>query len=152
MKPVVQLEPTGCGIASVAAIARLSYREAKSVANSLGIRADDEALWSETSHVRRLLRRFGFSGSARELPFRSWNALPDLALLSIKWHLEQGRPYWHWVVFVREGDEAYVLDSKKGLRENRRTDFGRMKPKWFIAVTDARSRLRHKRAARLGND
>jgi hypothetical protein len=137
MKPVVQLERTGCGIASVGAIAGLSYRKAKSIANALGIRAEDKALWSDTSHVRRLLRHFGLAGGSRELPFRSWNALPDLALLSIKWHLEQGRPYWHWVVFVREGGHAYVLDSKKSLRKNRRTDFGRMKPKWFIPVTDA---------------
>ena len=134
MNPVVQLERTGCEIASVAAIARVSYGRAKTIANSLGIHARDEALWSDTSHVRRLLRHFGFSASPRERPFRSWNALPDLALLSIKWHLEQGRPYWHWVVFVRQRDQAYVLDPKKGLRSNRRTDFGRMKPRWFMPV------------------
>jgi ABC-type bacteriocin/lantibiotic exporter with double-glycine peptidase domain len=134
MKPVLQLERTGCGIASVAAIAGLPYLKAKSVASSLGIHARDEALWSDTSHVRKLLRHFGFSASSREHPFRSWDALPDLALLSIKWHLDRGRPHWHWVVFVRQADQAYVLDSKKGLRCNCRTDFGRMRPKWFISV------------------
>jgi len=137
MRPVVQLERTGCGIASVAAIAGLSYPQAKSIANSIGIHAEDQALWSDTAQVRRLLRHFGFAARLRELPFRSWNVLPDLALLAIKWHLQQGRPYWHWVVFVREGGEAYVLDSKKNLRNNRRTDFGRMKPKWFIPVLKA---------------
>ena len=133
MRPVVQLERTGCGIASVAAIAGLSYGSAKMIANSLGIHAADKALWSDTSHVRQLLRHFGFA-SPRERPFRSWGSLPDLALLSTKWHLEQGRPYWHWVVFVREAGQGYVLDPKKGLRTNRRTDFGRIKPKWFIPV------------------
>ena len=137
MRPVVQLERTGCGIASVAAIAGLSYREAKAAASSLGIYAEDKRLWSDTAHVQRLLRHFGFIASTRKRPFRSWNALPDLALLSIKWHLEQGRPYWHWVVFVREDGDAYVLDSKQSLRKNRRTDFGRIKPKWFIPVADA---------------
>lgn len=135
MKAVVQLERTGCGIASVAAISGLSYRKAKSIANSLGIYAADEALWSDTSHVRKLLRHLGCSVGPRELPFRSWAALSDVALLSIKWHLERGRPHWHWAVFVRDADRAYVLDSKRGLRANRRTDFGRMKPKWFIPVT-----------------
>jgi hypothetical protein len=134
MRPVVQLEPTGCGIASVAAIAGLGYRKARSVANALGIRADDERLWSDTAHVRRLLRHFGFSARARPVPFRSWTELPPLALLSIKWHVERGRPCWHWVVFVRENGRACVLDSKQGLRSHRRTDFGRMKPKWFIHV------------------
>lgn len=135
MKPVVQLERTGCGIASVGAIAGLSYSRVKSIANSLGIHAEDRTLWSATSHVRRMLRRFGLTAGFREVSFRSWNELPDLALLSIKWHLEQGRPYWHWVVFVREGGHAYVLDSNRSLRTHRRTDFGRMKPKWFIRVT-----------------
>jgi len=134
VKPVVQLEATGCGIASVAAIAGLSYREARSIAHSLGIRAEDETLWSSTSHVRRFLRHLGFRAHKGETPFRSWRTLPGLALLSVKWHLERGRPYWHWVVFVREDGNACVLDSKKSLRNHRRTDFGRMKPKWFIPV------------------
>ena len=143
----MQLEPTGCGIASVAAIAGLSYRKAKAIANSLGIHAHDKTLWSDTSHVQRLLRHLGFAGSSRE-PFRSWNALPDLALLSVKWHIEQGRPYWHWVVFVRERGFAYVLDSNKSLRNNRRTDFGRIKPKWFIPVTHTRQYLSESTAGR----
>jgi ABC-type bacteriocin/lantibiotic exporter with double-glycine peptidase domain len=136
MKPVVQLERTGCGIASVAAIAGLSYPKTKSIANSLGIYAHDERLWSKTVHVRKLLKHLGIKSGPREIPFRSWESLPDLALLSIKWHLEKRRPYWHWVVFVRENGRPCVLDPKKSLRSNRRTDFGRMKPKWYIPVGD----------------
>ena len=132
MKPVVQLEPTGCGIASVAAIAGLSYPKAKAIANSLGIFAHDKSLWSKTSHVRKLLGHLDIKTGPREVPFRSWAALPDLALLSIKWHLEKGRPHWHWVVFVRQSGQPCVLDSKKNLRSHRRIDFGRMKPKWYI--------------------
>jgi len=137
MKPVIQLEPTGCGIASVAAIAGVSYSRAKSVANSLGIFADDRKLWSETAYVRKLLRHFGRRANPTEMPFHSWEALPNLALLSIKWHLEKGRPFWHWVVFARQNGRSYVLDPKKGLRQQTRTDFGRIKPKWFIRVADA---------------
>jgi hypothetical protein len=139
VKPVVQLEPTGCGIASVAAIAGVSYSRAKSVANSLGIYADDRALWSTTAHVRALLRQFRLTPHPTEIPFRSWDALPQLALLSIKWHLDKGRPYWHWAVFVRENGRSCVLDSKKSLRQHTRTDFGRMKPKWFIPIADDRA-------------
>jgi len=136
MKPVVQLERTGCGIASVAAIAGLSYPKAKAIANSLGIYAHDERLWSKTAHVRKLLKHLGIKSGSREILFRSWEALPDLALLSIKWHLEKGRPYWHWVVFVRDNGRSCVLDPKKSLQTNRRTDFGRMKPKWYIPIGD----------------
>jgi hypothetical protein len=134
LKPVIQRELTGCGIASVAAVAGASYAKAKRVANSLGIHAADERLWSETSHVRKLLKHFGFRPQGGAVPFRSWEALPDRALLAIKWRVEKDRPCWHWVVFVRDANFVCVLDSKKSLRHHRRTDFGRMNPKWFIGV------------------
>lgn len=136
MKPVIQQEKTGCGIASVATIAGITYPKAKKIANSLGIYADDSSLWSETRPVRTLLRKLGIKTSSTEIPFRNWASLPDCALLAIKWHKENGKPYWHWVVFVRENDSEYVLDSKKALKTNIRTDFGRMKPKWFIEVNN----------------
>lgn len=134
MKAVIQEEKTGCGIASAAALAGVSYREAKAVASSLGIDASDSALWSDTKYIRRLLERFGIQTEKQECPFTTWQALPDCALLSMKWHLQHGIPYWHWVVFVREGRQDYVLDSRQGLKSNRRTDFGRMKPRWYITV------------------
>lgn len=134
MKPVVQLERTGCGIASVATLAGVNYAQAKHVANRLGISADDQKLWSEADHVRRLLKEYGFQAARHEVPFSSWEALPDLALLAIKWHEERGRAFWHWVVFWRGPRGPVVLDSKRTLRRHVRTDFGRMKPKWCIPV------------------
>lgn len=134
MKPVVQQEKTGCAIASSAAIADISYSKAKKLANSLGITAEDSTLWSSAKPVRAILKKLCITISASETPFSNWESLPDYALLAIKWHKENGIAYWHWVVFVRENEKAYVLDSKKALKSNIRTDFGRMKPKWFIAV------------------
>lgn len=135
MKSVVQLERTGCGIASVVALAGVSYRQTQRVANRLGIFADDPKLWSETGYVRRLLTEYGIRSARIEMSFTSWEALPDLALLAVKWHREQGRPFWHWVVFWRGPRGPVVLDSKRALRRHMRTDFGRMKPKWFISVS-----------------
>lgn len=134
IKPVIQLEQTGCGIAAVAAIAGVSYQQAQRTANRLGIFATDPRLWSETAHVSRLLRQYRLRPTSTERPFRSWSSLPDLALLAIKWHRDQGRPCWHWVVFVRDRGGERVLDSKQLLTYHVRTDFGRMKPKWYIAV------------------
>lgn len=74
MKPVVQLERTGCGIASVAALAGMSYRQARLVAKRLGIFAGDSRLWSETHHVRRLLKEYGIRSASTEVPFTSWEA------------------------------------------------------------------------------
>ena len=134
MKPVVQLERTGCGIASVAVLAGVSYAQAKRVANRLGIFTDDPRLWSEKDYVLKLLTEYGFRSAQTEMPFTSWDALPDFALLAIKWHKEQGRAFWHWVVFWRGPRGPVVLDSKRALRRHVRTDFGRMKPKWYIPV------------------
>jgi hypothetical protein len=134
MEPVVQEETTGCGIASVAAVAHVSYARARARAKRLGISAQDPKLWSDTRYVRALLSEFGMSTSTNEQEFHSWEKLPDVALLAIKWHLENGKSHWHWVVSVREAESNYVLDPKRTLKKNKRTDFGRMKPKWFIEV------------------
>ena len=135
LKPVIQLERTGCGIAAVAALAGINYRETQRLANRLCIFADDSMLWSETHHVRRLLQEYGIRSANTEAPFTSWKALPDLALLAVKWHKERGRAFWHWVVFWRGPRGPVVLDSKRALRRHVRTDFGRMMPKWFIPVS-----------------
>lgn len=134
MDAVVQEEISGCGIAACAALAGIGYGASKARANALGIYAEDPKLWSYTDSVRRLAGELGLRLGASEQPFTKWDALPDRALLSIKWRLERGQPFWHWVAFVREPDGCYVLDSKKALKTNCRVDFGRMKPKWFIAV------------------
>ncbi|MFC6672314.1 hypothetical protein [Marinobacterium aestuariivivens] len=137
LKPVIQEEATGCGIASVANILGRTYSEMKRVANAMGIHANDESLWSDTRYVRKLLSHAGVETSADEIPFESWSTLPDLALLSIKHHQEDGRNFWHWVVFKRVDGEGFVLDSASYLPSNIRTDFTAMQPKWFIEVRNA---------------
>lgn len=140
VKPVIQEESTGCGIAAVAAVTGVSYARVKRVAGSLEIHAADPRLWSDTAYVQRLLSRFGVPVARSVRPFRSWASLPARALLAIKWHIEDGRPCWHWVVFARERQGSYVLDSNRTLKIHVRTDFGRMKPKWYLPV------FKHRRA------
>ncbi|WP_409525714.1 hypothetical protein [Nitrincola sp. MINF-07-Sa-05] len=134
LKPVIQEETTGCGIASVANILGRTYLEMKDTANGMGIHAEDKSLWSDTQYVRQMLSHAGVETSADEIPFESWSALPDLALLSIKHHQEDGKNFWHWVVFKRIGGQEFVLDSASYLPSNIRTDFNAMQPKWFIEV------------------
>lgn len=133
MGVILQEEEAGCGIASVANIVGLSYAEVKYKANSIGVFVEDESLYSDTEYVRRLLKEYDIDTPDKEIPFKSWDELPSLALLAIKYHLEAGRPYWHWVVFKREA-EAYVLDSASYLDENKITDLSGLNPKWYIPV------------------
>jgi ABC-type bacteriocin/lantibiotic exporter with double-glycine peptidase domain len=134
MKPVIQQEKTGCAIACSAAISGISYMKAKQLANSIGITADNPALWSSTKPIRAILKKLGIKTGTHEIPFKTWESLPEIALLATKWHKEKNNAYWHWVVFVRENGKGIVLDSKRSLKTNIRTDFGRMKPRWFIKV------------------
>ncbi|MCD4779702.1 MAG: hypothetical protein K8S27_04030 [Candidatus Omnitrophica bacterium] len=134
MKPVIQQEKSGCAIASSAAIAGITYQKAKAIANSIGIFADDSSLWSESKYICNILKELGFKTSDIEKPFENWQSLPACALLAIKWHIKQGKPYWHWAVYVRKRKEEYILDSSSRLKTNLRTDFGRINPKWSIKV------------------
>jgi ABC-type bacteriocin/lantibiotic exporter with double-glycine peptidase domain len=134
IQAIIQEDPTGCGIACVAMLAGVSYAEAKAAAARIGIDVDDPALWSDNAHLRRLLEGFGITLATAPDPFTSWERLPDVALLAIKWRLVRGAPQWHWVIFERQSAGPCVLDPKRGLQTNRRTDFGRMKPKWWLGV------------------
>ncbi|MDL1864308.1 hypothetical protein FBQ90_03740 [Betaproteobacteria bacterium PRO5] len=137
LKPVVQEETTGCGIASVANILGKTYSEMKAIANAMGIHASDKSLWSDTQYIRRMLSGADVETSEDEVPFESWDTLPDLALLSIKHHQEDDRDFWHWVVFKRVDGQSFVLDSASYLPSNIRQDFDVMHPKWFIEVKNA---------------
>jgi len=135
MTVIIQEETTGCGIASVANIVGQSYAEVKAKANAMGIFADDNTLYSDTQYVRNLLREYNVQVSSNETPFKSWETLPDVALLSIKYHEENGLFFWHWVVFKRVQGRPVILDSAAYLEKNKRLDFQNMKPKWFIEVS-----------------
>jgi hypothetical protein len=84
-----------------------------------------------------MLANAGVQTSSSEEPFVSWEALPNLALLSIKHHQESGVNFWHWVVFERVDGQPFVFDSASYLPSNVRHDFEAMQPKWFIEVINA---------------
>lgn len=134
MKVIIQEEKTGCGIASVANIVNVSYANVKQKANSIGIFAEDKALYSDTGYIRRLLAEFNVETSNREVNFTTWEELPDLALLSIKYHLENAIPFWHWVVFKRINGNPVVFDSAPYLENNARFDLEDIKPQWYIEI------------------
>lgn len=117
---IIQEETTGCGIASVANIVGKPYSEVKNLANSMGIFAEDQSLFSDTSYVRKLLHEYGIPVSGDEKPFVSWDHLPDKALLAIKYRKVEGKPFWHWVVFQRSNGHSIVKDSASYLENNNR--------------------------------
>ena len=141
MKPIVQEDRTGCGLASVATMAGVSYKQVKKVAGQLGIEVQDSQLWSDTKYVQKLLTSYGLSVSTKTTTFKSWDNLPPRALLAIKWHKRNNCAFWHWVVFYRGPQGPVVIDPKRELRRHCRTDFGRIKPKRFLTVTIPQSNM-----------
>lgn len=137
LQPVIQQDPTGCAFAAVAVLSGNDYATVKECANRLGISVSDPALWSGTAHIRQLLRQFGLQASAAKIPFTRWEQLPDTALLAIKWQRHDDAAQWHWVVFRRQSGQSLVFDSKAKLKQHCRNDFGRIKPKWYLAVDQA---------------
>jgi len=118
MKPVIQEDSTGCGLASVATLVGVSYQHTKTVACKLGIKVQDPQLWSDTTYVRKLLAHYGLSASRKTTTFKSWEKLPPVALLAIKWHGKKNGAFWHWVVFWRGPQGPVVLDPKQALGTN----------------------------------
>ncbi len=141
MQPVIQEDTTGCGLASVATVAGVSYRHVKTVAAKLGIDVQDPKLWSDTKYIRILLTSYDIDASSKITPFTSWDKLPPLALLAIKWRRKNNCTFWHWVVFYRGRQGPIVFDPKKELHIHCRTDFGRIKPKWYLRISTPTSKL-----------
>ena len=44
---------------------------------------------------RKLLREYDIQVANNEIAFQSWRALPDMALLSIKYHEKDACGFWH---------------------------------------------------------
>jgi len=76
MKAIVQEEETGCGLACVAMLAGESYQTVREAAAGRGIYAGDDALYSDTAYVRRLLAHYGIKAAPEETPFAAPGAEP----------------------------------------------------------------------------
>ena len=135
LTPVVQEDKTGCALATIATLSSQPYQDVKTRAAALGIHPEDKRIWSETTFVYQLAADQGFQLAPSPETFTDWEALPALAVMAIKWRLIDGIPFWHWVVFQRTEVGPVVLDPGRHLKQHRRTDFGRIKPAWYIEVT-----------------
>ncbi len=127
---VLQEETTGCGFACVAMITNSTYQEIKALANSQGMFAEDEALFTTTNYVRKLLSDLGLQPGEEEVTFTDWDTLPPLALLATKYRIENGTPRWHWSVYTNQPPR--VLDPAAYLEINERTDFENIDVEWYI--------------------
>jgi ABC-type bacteriocin/lantibiotic exporter with double-glycine peptidase domain len=133
MKRVKQKHENDCGIACIAMIAGVSYREALKAAYQDYL-SDD---WNRKDfrlgqkEIRAALDNFGLK-LGRKVRTTDWNKVPDRALAAIRYEPEINE--WHWVVHIRDSADRFVLDPRKTIRKERRTDFQVMTLAWYHHV------------------
>lgn len=129
LQQVIQQDRTGCGIACVATIACTSYSKVRHMACIQFGWREDGVFYTMSLHLARLLDSLGYT-AGRGRAVRHWESLPNLAIVAINPHKEDSG--WHWVVFVRDDGNAYVIDPRS--KRKRRTDFGRMRLRSCIPI------------------
>ncbi|MGE0093766.1 MAG: cysteine peptidase family C39 domain-containing protein [Alphaproteobacteria bacterium] len=107
MRQIWQLDENGCGIACIAMLAGIGYRQAKRELYAGTSRRT--STFTDTRDLRRVLKRFGFktSGHLRSLRGRQLIDLRSDAILKVN-----PRPdgSWHWVIW--DATRKRILDPK----------------------------------------
>lgn len=116
---VFQVDHTGCGLACVAMIAGVSYRDVRRSAIDLGIVSNGNNFGTSSEDVKKLLKRFDVNVSIRS-GISDWTRVPQLSVLGIN----DSRP--HWVVAVRTREDCFLIDPSSHVSRERRRDFGRI--------------------------
>jgi ABC-type bacteriocin/lantibiotic exporter with double-glycine peptidase domain len=130
IKKVVQRDPTGCGLACVASIANTSYESVKRIACHTFNWHERGVFYTYASHLAKLLAQYG-CGAGQARAVRRWESLPVLAIIAVNPDKTNFR--WHWVVYVRNADEEYVVDPRS--KRVRRRDFARMRLRSYIPIS-----------------
>jgi len=132
LRKIKQGDPTGCGLSCIAMLANTNYKKVKDIAiKELGF-DDSRKFYTDTKDLRDLGNHFNIKIGKRRRPFKSFDALPDTAILAINY--KEKLDEWHWVVYRRTSNDEFVYDPNKNIKSNRRRDFGRIKTKWFLPV------------------
>jgi ABC-type bacteriocin/lantibiotic exporter with double-glycine peptidase domain len=141
MKRVLQEDPTGCGIACLAMLAGLSYKEVKAICQALPKFQELGHFYTRPEDLRSIAVAIGVTLSKRYLNFTGWDRVADLAIVAINYKIKPEGASWHWVIFSRVGEQAFVVDPDKSIVIPKRLDFSNIKAKWFIPVVSTNSLL-----------
>lgn len=132
LQRVVQKTGTSCGVACVAMLARLSFRDAKGLV-SLVLKKD----WDQGNHrtyasdLRAMLKPLGWR-LGRQVKCRTWRKVPPGALVAVQRKLPKND--WHWVVSGKDAKGNFFLDPRKNVKAIRRREFTQAPPSWYHHV------------------
>jgi ABC-type bacteriocin/lantibiotic exporter with double-glycine peptidase domain len=132
MRRIVQKSGTSCGVACVAMLSRMSYKDAF----QLGIACYNKDHWSGyhgtvNSELRVMLAAVGYK-LGREVACDDWSKVPAGSLAATQWNIKKDS--WHWVVYDVDDEGGFVLDPNPAVKRNKRRDFPRMKVSCYHRV------------------
>ncbi len=88
--------------------------------------------YTGTKDIRELGGHFNNKVGKRRRKFKSFDALPDTAILAINY--KEKSDTWHWVVYIRTANDEFIYDPRKEIKTDKRRDFGRFKASWYLCV------------------
>lgn len=125
LKHVYQLDDTGCGLAAVAIIANQSYRDVRKVTLSKGIVKNEKCFGTNYADIKRLLKCYKIKFN-NQRKFKRWIDIPSTSIVSTNFSKDG---CWHWVVFAKRGNNAFIYDpgrkEKKRIKEFRGRNTGK---------------------------
>lgn len=127
----VQVDSTGCGIACVAMLTGKSYEYIKQVGLENDIFSTKKAFYTDTADIVKMLKILGIH-SERGRKVSNWDTIKSISIVGINYR--ESSDTWHWVVYIPNEEEKYVLDPNKKIKTDKRTDFSRMKLRSYIPV------------------
>lgn len=135
LRRIIQQTGLSCGVAAVAMLARIGYRDAFRVGTELW----GKAYWEEShrtnaSELREMLAALGWR-LGRMVKRRTWRKVPPGALVAVQRKRKTSGDEWHWVVSAEDDTGAYFLDPRKSVKTLRRRDFKNARPSWYHRVT-----------------
>jgi len=136
MRRIRQRDSTGCGLACIAMVAGINYEDVRAIAVSKLGWDETGDFYTGTRDLRDLAGYFGIAVGKRRRSFKSFNALPDTAILANNY--KEQTDTWHWVVFHRIEGKPVIYDPNQSIKNDKRRDFGRIKAKWFLPVLNYR--------------
>jgi len=131
IKRIIQDDASGCGLACVAMIVGATYAEVKKLALDNGILEEKRTFYTISRDLISLLNYFNFKAE-RERKVSHWSSIQSLSIVAI--NFRESSNSWHWVVYVPDENQGYVLDPHKKIKKEQRRDLSRMRLRSYIPI------------------
>jgi len=136
IRRIVQKSGTSCGVACVAMLARLSYRDAMRCGEEVFSKEEWEAGHRTLSYdLRRMLAELGWK-LGYQVRCADWEKVPPDSLVAVQWKQQKGmEATWHWVICTEDAEGRFVLDPRATVKTVKRRELQRLRLAWYHRVT-----------------